>query len=188
MDRPDHRAFTALYSAHYGAVLGFVRRRLPDASVEDVVADVFTTAWRRIDDVPDEPRPWLFGVARHTLLTAQRGHARRAALSVRIASHPPGPAPDHSDEVADSLDLVTAWQRLSAAHQEAIALVTHDGLTGAEAAKVLGCSRSAFSVRLVRARRALRTFLDIEARAGSRPEVSSHDTSRHSKEMTREAL
>ena len=185
MDRPDHRAFTALYSAHYGAVLGFVRRRLADASVDDVVADVFTTVWHRLDDVPDDPRPWIFGVARNTLLTAQRGHARRAALSVRIAARPAGPVPDHSDGVADTLDLVAAWQRLSPAHQEAIALVTHDGLTGAEAAQVLGCSRSAFSVRLVRARRTLRTFLDIEARAGSR----AHDAVPHlSKEMTREAL
>lgn len=183
MDRPDHRAFTALYNAHYGAVLGFVRRRLPDASAEDVVADVFTTVWRRLDDVPAEPRPWLYGVARHTLLTAQRGHARRAALSVRIASQPPGPTPDHSEGIADSLDLVAAWQRLSAAHQEAIALVTHDGLTGAEAAQVLGCSRSAFSVRLVRARRALRTFLDIEARAAS----SADGPARQTKEMSREA-
>jgi len=37
--------------------------------VEDVVAETFLVAWRRLDDIPAEARPWLLGVARKTLTT-----------------------------------------------------------------------------------------------------------------------
>jgi RNA polymerase sigma-70 factor (ECF subfamily) len=33
----------------------------------DVVAETFLVAWRRLDDVPADPLPWLYGVARRVL-------------------------------------------------------------------------------------------------------------------------
>jgi hypothetical protein len=55
--------FRALFDAHVGAVRRYAcHRSIPDA--DDLVAEVFTVAWRRLDDVPvDDPLPWLLGVA-----------------------------------------------------------------------------------------------------------------------------
>ena len=45
---PDER-FDALYRAHYAAVLRFARRRTDPASAEDVAAETFAIAWRRLE-------------------------------------------------------------------------------------------------------------------------------------------
>ena len=56
--------FEQIYEEHAGAVRAYVRRRAPESMVEDVVADVFVVCLRRIDDVPRNALPWLYGVAR----------------------------------------------------------------------------------------------------------------------------
>ena len=50
----------------------------PDA-VDDVVADTFAVAWRRLPREGD-PLPWLYGVARRVVHGHRRSHARRGAL------------------------------------------------------------------------------------------------------------
>lgn len=34
----------------------------PTSRARDALSDTFTVAWRRLDEVPVEPLPWLFGV------------------------------------------------------------------------------------------------------------------------------
>jgi RNA polymerase sigma-70 factor, ECF subfamily len=158
--------FAELFHASYDDLLRFVRRRVHPSHAEDVVADVLLVAWRRLEDVPVDPaaaRPWLFGVARATLLNAHRGERRRDALAVRIADVRPGSAADEADDVAARLDLQRAWSRLGASEQEVLALTVWDGLTSPEAASVLGCSATAYRLRLSRARRALRHRLEHPA-------------------------
>src|SRR5271166_3869306 len=76
-----------LFRVHYAAVLAYVRRRAPAESVDDVVAETFLVAWRRLERVPvDEPLPWLLGVARNVLATDRRGSGRRTALAARLLS------------------------------------------------------------------------------------------------------
>lgn len=131
---------------------------------EDVVANTFMVAWRRMESLPLEPgeaRAWLFGIARKSLLNDHRSDTRRTALAVRIAdASSPAPGMD-PDFVAARIDVARAWQRLTTGHQEVLALVAWDGLTSSEAATVLGISPVAFRLRLSRARRALRRFADL---------------------------
>lgn len=159
--------FRTLYEAAYADLLRFVSRRVHPTHAEDVVADAFLVAWRRLDDVPAElgdARAWLFGVARNSLLNDLRGEQRRQALAVRIAEALPLGS-QHAgldpDLVARRLDLAVAWPRLTAVDQEAIALSAWDGLTSGEAATVLGISPVAYRLRLSRARRALRAHLHM---------------------------
>ena len=49
------------------AVAAYALRRTSPEAVEDAVAETFLVAWRRLDEVPAEPLPWLYGVARRTL-------------------------------------------------------------------------------------------------------------------------
>lgn len=156
--------FRAVYEATYDDLLRFAQRRVDPSHAEDVTAEVFLVAWRRLDDLPeriDDARPWLFGVARATMLNHRRGERRRDALAVRIADVAATsgvPAPD--DESANRLDLAVAWRRLSAAEQEVIGLTVWEGLRSAQAGAVLGCSATAYRLRLTRARRSLRRHLD----------------------------
>lgn len=174
-DADREARFRQLYAATYADVSRFVLRRVHPSHVEDVTAEVFIVAWRRLADIPpppDEAKAWLLGVARLTLQNTSRGRQRYAALAVRVADN----ASLHVDGDADAdlltrrLDLAAAWPRLSTSHQEAIALIAWDGLSTAQAAAVVGVSAVAFRLRLSRARRVLRRHLGESADPpGGRP-------------------
>jgi RNA polymerase sigma-70 factor (ECF subfamily) len=166
--------FRGLYDAVYADLLRFVRRRVHPTHAEDVVGEVMLVAWRRLDDVPAElsaARAWLFGVAHKTLQNSRRREGRQAALAVRLAelAPPTADAGQSPDAIADRVDIAAAWPRLSAVHQEAIALAVLDGLTAPEAALVLGISPTAFRLRLSRARRSLRGHMQSTVSDGRLP-------------------
>lgn len=169
-DRSEER-FRAAYAAAYADLLRFVSRRIHPSHAEDVVADVFLVAWRRVADLPgglDDQRAWLFGIARHMLLGHHRSDRRRSALAVRIAEQPPPPGALDPELLATRVDLARVWPSLPADHQEAIALTAWDGLDGPAAAKVLGITAVAYRLRLSRARRTLRRLLDLPAPSPAR--------------------
>ncbi|MER6948437.1 RNA polymerase sigma factor [Nonomuraea sp. NPDC000554] len=148
--------FEEIYAAHYPAVATYIRRRTdsPD-DIADVIAETFTTAWRRIHDVPEgsETRLWLYGVARRVLANHFRAQDRRTALAQRLREEftiRAEPTP-----VRDSGAAYQAFRRLSDDDRELLALVAWEGLSGPEIAKVLGCSRGAVRLRLHRARKRL---------------------------------
>jgi RNA polymerase sigma factor (sigma-70 family) len=153
----DEQRLRELHTATYADLLRFAQRRVPFAEAEDVVATVFLVAWRRLHEVPEDARPWLFAVARKTIANQARGLRRRAAVDIRLDD---GPAQDDGAEgTAARIDLVRAWRTLTAADREVLALVAFDGLTGEQAAVVLGCRRTTFAMRLARARGRLRRAL-----------------------------
>lgn len=153
----------ALVRGHYRDVAAYVRRRAESDLVEDVVADTFLVAWRRLDEVPVDARPWLLGVARKTLATQRRSLARRRSLLAKLEAVE---SPIEPGEQASELGVAEALMCLSEKDREAITLVGWEGLSPNEAARVVGQSPAAFRVRLHRAKRRLRRRL--EARQFSR--------------------
>jgi RNA polymerase sigma-70 factor (ECF subfamily) len=152
------RKFEVLYTAHYHAIAGYVLRRVAMPEADDVIAQVFTVAWRRFDDVPPPPgdRPWLFGVARNIVADQRRSERRRLHLRTRLSQDavtagPIGPAADPTGE-----QVRAAMSALRPADREALQLVLWDELSHSEAAAVLGCSPNAFELRYRRARSAVR--------------------------------
>ena len=88
-DRAARRErFEALYGQHYAPIYRYVDRRVDGPEVPDVVADVFTAAWRRLDEVPEGEgaRLWLYGLARNSLLNHGRGRRRRWRLLSRLSA------------------------------------------------------------------------------------------------------
>jgi RNA polymerase sigma-70 factor (ECF subfamily) len=142
----------ALFAEHGRGVWAYARRRTSAADADEVVSETFLVAWRRLDDVPADPRPWLLGVARRCLANLERGQHRRTALEHRLATEPAATDPP-------DLDVHRALERLSAKDRELLTLLAWDELTPEEAAVVLGCSRSTVYVRLHRARRRLADLL-----------------------------
>jgi RNA polymerase sigma-70 factor, ECF subfamily len=145
--------FERIYEEHRDAVRAYVRRRAPESVVDDVVSDVFVVCLRRIDDVPRNALPWLYGVARKTLANERRKH-RDVPLAAEIAYEP---AP-----VGDS-QLAEAFAALSDADREVLRLVAWEGVSLRDAARVLECSPVAARVRYHRARSRLSARLDAAA-------------------------
>ncbi|MGW7303919.1 RNA polymerase sigma factor [Streptomyces sp. NPDC054829] len=161
----DDETFAAAYREHYWAVSRYVARRLDGRTddVEEVVADVFTVAWRRRADLPAAPLPWLYGVARNCLANAVRGQGRRRRLVRRLGND--DAAHGRHIEAGPDADAPGAWvhdalARLSPADQEVLRLTAWEELRVDEVAVVLGCGRRAAAMRLHRARRRLRAEID----------------------------
>jgi RNA polymerase sigma-70 factor (ECF subfamily) len=145
--------FEQIYEEHREAVRAYVRRRAPEDIVEDIVADVFVVALRRIDDVPTPELPWLYGVARKTLANARR-RTHAAPLAHEVAYEP--------EPVADP-QLARAFAELSDADREVLRLVAWEGLSPRDAARVLECSPVACRVRYHRAKSRLAAHLAAAA-------------------------
>lgn len=151
--RPNAAAarFEAVFEAHQRRVLAYALRRSSSAAdAEDVVADTFAVAWRRIADVPDGDAalPWLIGVARRVSANQRRSAGRFAGLLARLRAQPM-PAAMAPPESPASLAL----ERLPSSDQELLRLLAWDGLSQAEVGVVLGISANAVAIRLHRARR-----------------------------------
>ena len=155
---PRRARFRAVYDANYHRVLGYVlRRAVTREDAEDVVAETFLTAWRRLEEVPrgGGARPWLYGVARNALANQRRGQRRRGRLWGRLEAEP-APAGWHGAKTDDELaPVAAAYERLKAGDRELLALAAWEELDPGEIATVLGCSRNAARIRLHRARRRL---------------------------------
>jgi RNA polymerase sigma-70 factor, ECF subfamily len=150
-DRRDE--FEELFAAHYWAVRDFVLRRVPASTAEDVVAETFLIAWRRLAEIEDDPLPWLLGVARRVVANQLRADRRRGALRDRLRGTVGASAPEWEPPVDAGSDLGQALASLSQREREALLLVAWEGLDAPRAARVLGCSAATFRVRLHRARR-----------------------------------
>jgi RNA polymerase sigma factor (sigma-70 family) len=164
MTRPErHRPerFEALFERWHPEVRAYVLRRAPQAIVEDVVSETFLVAWRALDSVPEEPLPWLYGVARRTLANHRRGRLRSAALSTRLMRTLVPPS-EQEAPVSEEVEprLRDALLALTVREREALLLVAWEGLSPAQAASALGCSSAAFRVRLHRARGHLARLLE----------------------------
>lgn len=145
--------FEGLYAAHNAAVRSYVRRRVASQDADDVVADVFVIAWRRLRDVPEDPLPWLLGVARRVMANRWRSVTRQAAVRDRMRFERPRLAPSFSMAAESTQPVLRALSAMREKDRETLLLVAWEGLAPAQAAKVLGVSANTFSARLSRARR-----------------------------------
>lgn len=166
------RHFEAAFEAYYGRVLAYSLRRSDDrATAEEATAEAFAIAWRRVEDLPRYPLPWLLQTARRVLANQRRSGRRRAAhgtvVSIDSLTDVDDRAPALAERVADQDALARSFAALRPADREVLALVHWDGLSPKEAAEVVGCGTPAFSLRLHRARR--RLMKELEANGSPRP-------------------
>jgi RNA polymerase sigma factor (sigma-70 family) len=150
----DVARFTRIYRDTASRVYLYAARQVSASDAEDVVAETFVTAWRRLEKVPEAPLPWLLVVARNTIANLRRSRVRRDRAMLEADRHARLNllAEDVEDEILDRAFLLAQLAELTDREREALLLVAWDGLSNADAAIVAGCSTRTFSVRLHRAR------------------------------------
>ena len=150
--------FEELARAVVEPVRRFLARRTDPSTADDVLADTLLVCWRRLDDVPEPPLPWVYSTARHCLANAERGRRRQERVAARIAAvDPPTEVTSAPTERDD--DLHEALATLTPDDAELLRLWAWEQLTPVEIATVLGTTANAASVRLHRARARLREAL-----------------------------
>lgn len=155
----QHSSFEDLYRRHYSDVMAYVLRRADPSDAEDLVAEVFVTAWRRLLDLPEDALPWLYGAARRVLANHRRAGRRRRTLTSDLNQQPwllgLSTSADPADRIVDRAVLLAAFARLSPKDREVLSLVAWERLPASRAAMVMNCTSATFTVRLHRARRRL---------------------------------
>jgi RNA polymerase sigma-70 factor (ECF subfamily) len=164
----DRRALLdGWFRAYADRVLAYLQHRTDPQTAQDVLQEVFVTAFRKAGEVPEPPIGWLFGTARRLLANKHRGHRRHDQLIDRLLD-------DASREPdADLAEVKEAFLQtlatLSPADREVLTLTGWYDLTPSEAAAALGCTASAYAVRLHRARKRLAVALDEAGYRGDTP-------------------
>ena len=175
-DRERKRRFDALFRENIAGIASYCSwRSRPTGDEQDAVAEVFLTAWRRLDDVPEgeAARPWLYATARRVMANQARAYARRARLSeklITVSSTDEGDTHHSGDPVAALVHDVLC--RLKPRDREVLLLAEWEGLSPTEVAKVLRCPAVTARGRLHRARRRFREAFD-ELRSVAAPSAVS---------------
>jgi RNA polymerase sigma factor (sigma-70 family) len=168
-DSGRRRRFDALFEAYREDMVAYCGWRTASPSdAQDAVAEVFLTAWRRLDELPDgdAARVWLYATARRVISNQRRSNRRRVALDERLAREPAV-----REEPGEEGALVReALLRLSVRDREVLLLSEWEGLSPAEIAAVVGCLTATARGRLHRARRRFRAVFEELGARGDEPE------------------
>lgn len=149
----------AALAAHEGELRGYLRHRLgrPE-DADDLLQEVFVKALRqdRRFCAIENPRAWLFQVARNALAD----HLRCARKHIALPDDVPAPT-EEAHPVVDDLSqcLPRVLSELSAADRLAITFCDIEGRTQQELADHLGIGLPGAKSRIQRARRRLRARL-----------------------------
>jgi RNA polymerase sigma-70 factor (ECF subfamily) len=151
----DSIAFDTLYERYARIVHGLLLTRVGRDEVDDLVQDVFLTAWRRLDDLRDPAAfgGWIAMIARNRATDFHRRSAEFVELPANLES--PG---DTSNE-ADANAALAAIRSLPDAYRETLILRLVEGLSGPEIAERTGLTPGSVRVNLHRGMKLLRDKL-----------------------------
>jgi RNA polymerase sigma-70 factor, ECF subfamily len=151
----DSAAFTRLYERYGRLVHGLLLARVGPDEVEDLVQDVFLTAWRRLDDLRDPAAfgGWIAMIARNRATDFHRRTAEFVELPDDLAS------PDTASAGADARVALAAIRSLPDAYRETLILRLVEGLSGPEIAERTGLTPGSVRVNLHRGMKMLREKL-----------------------------
>jgi RNA polymerase sigma factor (sigma-70 family) len=172
-ERARRRRFELLFASYGSDIVAYCGWRADTVSdAQDAVAEVFLTAWRRLDALPegDAARVWLYATARRVIANQRRSNRRRAALYERLALDARSAVHQASSPTREEVLVHEALARLGPRDREVLLLAEWEQLSAAQIAAVLGCLAITARGRLHRARRRFRTvFEELLARDGTDP-------------------
>lgn len=157
-EQPDEQWFETTYHCHEHAVRSYAYRRVHPDQVDDIVAEVFTTLWRRRADAPEQLLPWLYRVASNHIAHLARSRTRGARLTEKLA---------RQDELVGQgsgvhTGLEELFSELPPADAELLRLAYWEQLEPQEIAVVLQIRPGTARTRLHRARQRAARLLDSQ--------------------------
>ncbi|KAB2349661.1 RNA polymerase sigma factor [Actinomadura rudentiformis] len=164
----DLEAFPAVYDRYFDQIYAYVAGRLDSQAADDLVAEVFTEAFRcreRFDPERGNLRSWLFGIATNLVARHRRAEARHYRALARAAPEPD--TDSHEGRVVASVSaqrlqpaLAKALAGLTAKERDVVLLAALAELSHEEIAAALDIPYGTVGSRLSRARGKLRTALE----------------------------
>jgi RNA polymerase sigma-70 factor (ECF subfamily) len=151
----DPGAFSRLYDRYGRVVHGLLLARVGRDEVDDLVQDVFLTAWRRLDDLRDPAAfgGWIAMIARNRATD----FLRRTTDFVELPDHLESPGT--ASGPADANVALAAIRALPDAYRETLILRLVEGLSGPEIAARTGLTPGSVRVNLHRGMKMLRDKL-----------------------------
>jgi len=169
----DIAAYRALVGRYAAKLSRFAERLLRDrAEAEDVVQETFMRLWQHARDYSPKARvtTWLHRITHNLAVDRLRARGRTRQLVDEDEMPESARQATLIDEKRRVLALDQALAGLPERQATAIVLVHLHGLSGAEAAEVLGVGAEAVESLLARGRRALKDALaerDVKPKAGA---------------------
>jgi RNA polymerase sigma-70 factor (ECF subfamily) len=160
--RTEPDAFAILYERHVNRIFAFIRRRtLDEALAQDITADTFEKALHHLRSHNWREGPfaaWLYRIALNQL----RQHFRRKQPLPLEFMNSRGADPVEDQVIGGERDrsLLSALRCLAPSDQQLLGLRFLDGLTALEIALALGLRPPTVHLRVHRALRRLRRFLE----------------------------
>ena len=149
----DREAFTRVYAAYGRMVRAVLLGRIRRHDVDDLLQDVFVTAYLRIRELRD---PAAFG---GWIATIARNRATDHLRQARDYEELPPELPGGDAVEADTLMVLDAIRRLPEAYRETLLMRLVEGMSGAEIAERTGLSPGSVRVNLHRGMKLLREKL-----------------------------
>jgi RNA polymerase sigma-70 factor (ECF subfamily) len=149
----DRDAFARLYADYVRLVHAILLARVPRCDVDDLVQDVFLTAYVRIGDLrnPDAFGGWIAAIARNRATDYLRQSRERVSL--------PDDLPGGDPVEAETLAVLDVVRKLPEAYRETLLMRLVEGMSGAEIAERSGLTRASVRVNLHRGMKLLRERL-----------------------------
>jgi RNA polymerase sigma-70 factor, ECF subfamily len=149
----DRDAFGRLYADYFRMVHAVLLGRVPRRDVDDLVQDVFVTAFTRLNGLrePAAFGGWLATIARNRATD----HLRRSHEQVELPDELPGGEAIESETLA----VLEAVRQLPEAYRETLLMRLVEGMTGAEIAERSGLTEGSVRVNLHRGMGLLREKL-----------------------------
>ena len=161
--RGDLRAFDEIVTRYGPVALRVAARMAPDRqSAEDIAQEAMVRIWRRADEFDGRRArftTWLYRIVVNLCIDLRR-RPQPVALPPDFDPIDPSAGAAENIEVDERrAALIKAIEELPSGQRAALMLVYEEGLSGAEAAQVLGVSTKAVERLLARARARLRELL-----------------------------
>jgi RNA polymerase sigma-70 factor (ECF subfamily) len=173
-DPRDHGRVEELFRDHADRVMGYLLHRTDRETAQEILSETFLLAVRKQRAVPHDALPWLLAAARRLLANRVRSDLRRQALARKVASVADRAPPTAFEErIGQREHVVRALMSLREADREVLLLTGWYDLTAQQAARTLGCTRAAYTLRLHRARKRFRAALQDQPAPVGATEVNA---------------
>lgn len=163
------QSFTMLFQGAAGSLDAYARQlcgpqRHASMAPHDLLQESMTTAWMRFEELkrPDDFPRWSRGIMRrhhlnHTRLALRRSTTPMADMSPGFEAD----LPSQDQRMGLLMDIANALRSMGEQERDALLMYSLAGFSIGEIAECAACSPECARKRLERARRHMRTLLDV---------------------------